>query len=313
MRRVKDNKYGYRSWMPEDLLQYGKYLLPPLLLVVVVVLILVVNRADTQETGLEETVAEEETVAQEETILMETEAETEAEVYEFSTEDYPEIQELMSTYFTALQNADVETIYRLFGWTDTTGMEALRSQLQYNARYTEGYRNIVCYTEPGLEEGAYLVYISYDLKFKNSLTLAPGFLWNYVKTAEDGSLYLTDSAELTQDELDFIAEAEMVDEIVLLKTQIYAKLRLALEEDADLAESYSILERQGGASGAAEPETQHEVTVQIGVSDETEESSTTEEEEETDAAEEESSATEEESSAAEGESNAAAEESEADE
>ncbi len=65
-------------------------------------------------------------------------------------------------------------------------------------------------------------------------------------------------------ELAFIAEAERKDEIVLMKTEIYAKLRQALETDELLAESYSILERQGGAAADKAEETQHEVTVQIG-------------------------------------------------
>ena len=272
MRRVKDNKYGYRSWTAEELVRFGKFLILPLIVVILVVVILVWdrNRKDAGETAPTESVSEAETQAAD----TETEAaESAGESHEFTTEDYPEIQELMNSYFTAKQTADVETIYRLFGWTDTTGMEALRSQLQYDARYTEGYRNILCYTKPGLTEGTYLVYVSYDLKFKNSLTLAPGLLWNYVKTAEDGSLYLTDSSALTQDELNFVSDAEKMDEIVLLKTQIYAKLRLALEEDADLAESYGILEKQGGAAGAGQSETQHEVTVQIGGAEETAESS----------------------------------------
>lgn len=279
MRRVKDNKYGYRSWTAEELIRFGKFLILPLIVVILVVVILVWdrNREDTQETVPAETVSEEAALPPE----TET-AETVEETHEFTTGDYPEVQELMNSYFTAKQSADVETIYRLFGWTDTSGMESLRSQLQYDARYTEGYRNITCYTKPGLEEGTYLVFVSYDLKFKNSLTLAPGLLWNYVKTAEDGSLYLTDSAGLTQDELDFVAEAEKMDEIVLLKTQIYAKLRLALEEDADLAESYGILEKQGGASGAGQSEAQHEVTVQIGGSETAAESSAPPEELQTD-------------------------------
>ncbi len=263
MRRVRDNKYGYRSWTGEEFVRYGKFLLLPLLVIILAVAILIWNR----KQGEQDAAAPAESAAVAESQPAESAPEPPAETeapHEFSTDQNPEIQELMNRYFTAKQSADVETIYQLFGWTDQSGMESLRGQLQYDARYTEGYRNIVCYTRPGLQEGDYLVYVTYDLKFKNSLTLAPGLLWNYVKTGEDGELYLTDAAGLAQAELDAVAEAEKMDEIVLLKTQIYAKLRLALEEDADLAESYGILEKQGGASGSAQGESQHEVTVQIG-------------------------------------------------
>lgn len=150
-----------------------------------------------------------------------------------------------------------------FGWTDLTGIDDLRRQLQYDARYTEGYRNIICYTKPGLTEGSYLVYVSYDLKFKNSLTLAPGFLWNYVKPGADGMLYLSFDQELSEEERAFVSEAEKTDEIMLLRTQIYAKLRMVLESDAVLAENYGILEKKGGAAGANQEEESKEVNVQI--------------------------------------------------
>ncbi|MDO5418400.1 MAG: hypothetical protein Q4F29_14475 [Lachnospiraceae bacterium] len=193
-------------------------------------------------------------------------AETEAvsEGHDFAVNEVPEIVDLMSRYFTAKQNADVETIYSLFGWSDQTGADSLKRQLQYDARYTDGYRNIVCYTKPGVSEGSYLVYVSYDLKFKNSLTLAPGLLWNYVKQGEDGAWHLTDVETLDEVELAFVSEAEKAEEIGLLKTQIYAKLRQALEDDAQLAEGYGILEKQGGAAGAKQAETKHEADVQIG-------------------------------------------------
>lgn len=266
MRQVKDNKYGYRSWLWEDVWRYGKFLILPLILVIVAAAVLIMNRGKESGAG-GETVSPESTLAADSPSQFAGAEETEpaeTEAGEFTTDQTPAVQELMNRYFTAKQNGDAETIYSLFGWTDTAGLETLRSQLQYDARYTEGYRNIICYTTPALEEGSYLVYVSYDLKFKNSLTLAPGLLWNYVKTGEDGNLYLTDSETLTQDELDFVAEEEKKDEIVLLKTEIYAKLRLALEEDSALAESYGILEKQGGVAGAGQQETQHEVTVQIG-------------------------------------------------
>ncbi|MDO5550857.1 MAG: hypothetical protein Q4F76_06775 [Lachnospiraceae bacterium] len=283
MRRVKDNKYGYRSWSEEELKKFGKFLILPLVVIVLVLAILIVDRRKHPKP--EETLVEERMTAGEENPDPSEESgspddgsglegtsaegaegqeEETAAAGEFTRDGVPQVQELMNRYFAAKQSADAEAIYQMFGWTDQTGIDNLRRQLQYDARYTEGYRNIACYMKPGLTEGTYLVYVSYDLKFNNSLTMAPGLLWNYVKMGEDGNYYLTDSETLDDVELAFIAESEKADEIVLLKTQIYAKLRLALENDTALAESYSILERQGGAAGTKQQETQHEVTVQIG-------------------------------------------------
>lgn len=262
MKSGNDNRYGYRSWPDEDIRRFGKFLIIPLIAVILIVIILIADRKNRSRA--EDTEASLPAAESTEAPLPTEEIPEETAPVSFSVGETPQVQLLMDQYFTAKQAADAEGIYQLFGWTDLTGIEDLRRQLQYDARYTEGYRNITCYVKPGLSEGSYLAYVSYDLKFKNSLTLAPGLLWNYVKTGEDGTCYLTDSGSLDEAELDYIKEAEKVDEIVLLKTQIYAKLRQALESDASLAESYSILERQGGSAGGKTDENQHEVTVQIG-------------------------------------------------
>ena len=45
-----------------------------------------------------------------------------------------------------------------------------------NADYIEEYRNVEVYTKPGLDENTYVVFASYDLKFKDVETPAPGLL-----------------------------------------------------------------------------------------------------------------------------------------
>lgn len=261
MRRASDNKYGYHSWSEEDIKRFAKFLILPLLVIILVIVILIADRKNHQK---EESGAEENVQTETESSAGEEPSEEETPASQFSTGQVPEVQALIETYFNAKQNADAEGIYQAFGWTDLTGIDDLRRQLQYDARYTEGYRNITCYVKQGVTEGTYLTYVSYDLKFKDSLTLAPGILWNYIKMGEDGNYYLTASEDLNETELAYIAEAEKADEIVLLKTQIYANLRQALENDEALARSYSILEKQGGASNTKPKETEHEVTIQIG-------------------------------------------------
>ena len=52
MRRVKDNKYGYRSWTAEELVRFGKFLILPLIVVIlgVVILVRARNRKAAGET-----------------------------------------------------------------------------------------------------------------------------------------------------------------------------------------------------------------------------------------------------------------------
>lgn len=263
MKRNKDNQYGYSAWSMEEVLRFARFFLIPLVVVILIAVILVMDKKKDsgflQADGIEESTAppieESSSLAQIESLPAPSEP-------LFTANSVPQVTELINQYFTAKQNSDAGTIYRLFGWTEEIGQDGLQRQLQYDARYTEGYRNIVCYTAPGEIDGTYLVCVSYDLKFKNSLTLAPGFQWSYVRTGADGSLYLTVEDELSEPEKAFVQEALKADEIVLLRVEIYAKLRSALESDPALAESYGILEKKGGSTGAKQGE-QHEANVQI--------------------------------------------------
>lgn len=266
MKRNKDNQYGYSAWSMEEVMRFARFFLLPLLVVILIAVILIMDKRKEPQSQNQDTVEESTDLTAEESSLP-AESFPEPAAQLFTANSVPQVNELIQRYFTAKENSDAATIYQLFGWTEEIGQDGLQRQLQYDARYTEGYRNIVCYTAPGEIDGTYLVCVSYDLKVKNSLTLAPGFQWSYVRTGTDGNLYLTVEDELSEPEKAFVQEALKADEIVLLRVEIYAKLRAALESDPALAESYGILEKKGGSAGAKQTE-QHEANVQIdGVTD----------------------------------------------
>lgn len=171
-----------------------------------------------------------------------------------------EITSLAQSYFDAKQAADAETMYKLFGRTDIDGMEKLRESLQYSARYTEGYQNVTAYTTAGPEEGSYLVYISYDLKFRDCETLAPGLFWTYVTKNAEGNYCMTEMSQITQNVLSFVNQAEQSEAVYELRSGVYEGLRTALEQDSQLAELYAILL---GTGSAAEETTavSHEINI----------------------------------------------------
>ena len=259
--RKNDNKYGYSSFTAEELRKYLKLLIiPGLIVLVILAVILAKNLAESKNGGANtETVqteqpmpeepsdsAEAATESGESQDSQEANQETEAQVQNADTfvkDGVPEINELMERYFAAKQGADIETVYQLFGRTDMEGAEGLESEYRYTSRYTDGYENIVCYTKPGAVEGSYLVYVSYDLKFKHAETLAPGLFRAYVITNEEGSLQLVDSSLQDESVLQQFEEAEKTDELILLRTEVYAKLRQALETDSDLAGVYGVLQK----------------------------------------------------------------------
>ncbi len=270
----KDNKYGYSSFTEEELRKYIKLLGIPFIIILLVVIIIFAERRangpeEESQTFAEVVQSEAETAESEIVLAEESESaagetesisDLETEGQAFLKDEVPEVNALLESYFTAKQAADVETVYQLFGRTDTEGMEELRSEYSYTSRYTDGYENIVCYTKPGPADGSYLVYVSYDLKFKSVETLAPGLFRVYVVTGADGNLQLVDTSQLAPEIQQLFDDAEKTDELILLRTQVYAKLRQALETDPDLAGIYGVLQKN---SQFTEEETREDSDVSI--------------------------------------------------
>ena len=147
--RRKDNKYGYSSFTEEELRKYLKWLtIPGILVILVLAVILAKNLAGGSSSDSSQTSVQAEQLSgegdlgegQQEAVTdpaesgseqsgQETSGETQAEQTEenFAKDSVPEINALMERYFTAKQNADIETMYQLFGRTDMEGAEALES------------------------------------------------------------------------------------------------------------------------------------------------------------------------------------------
>lgn len=263
----KNNKYGYSSVTAEELRKYAKFLIVPVIVIIMVLMIALAepDSGDSESAAPTDAQSVESSSPEEPALTEGTEASTEAETEPAAAEAFtkngvPEVMSLIETYFAAKENADVETIYSLFGQTDMEGAEALKSEYSYTSRYTEGYQNLTCYTKPGPVEGSYLVYVSYELKFKDVETAAPGLFKVYAVPDAEGNLKLADTSELSPEIQKLFEEAEQTDELILLKTQIYAQLRQALETDADLAGVYGVLQKNSQFSGE---ETKGDSTVSL--------------------------------------------------
>lgn len=104
---------------------------------------------------------------------------------------YEDVNALMSRFFKALADGDMDTIVALRDYNDDTSLITYEKR----SEYIEDYTNVTCYTKPGLEENSYFVYVSYDVKIKDIDTMAPGLNAFYVYTAEDGSLKIDGDME----------------------------------------------------------------------------------------------------------------------
>lgn len=220
-------KFVNRNW---------KYLTGAVAFILLVVILVALsnkeNEADQQKAAeiIEEQQAEQPDQPDQET-------ETVEQANSLSTEEYPEINNLIQLYFTSMANNDVETLKGILAEVLPEDEEAVKK----GSEYTESYNNIICYTKPGQTENSYVVFASYEAKFVGINTTAPGLLSFYVLTKEDGSLYIQNKLE---DNMKEYIQSIVADdtEVANLFEASQKRYEQALEDDAALKEFVASLE-----------------------------------------------------------------------
>lgn len=173
---------------------------------------------------------------------------------------YPEVNNLVKQYYQALVDGDMDTINRIKNYTDAE--EELK--IVKKSEFIEGYPVIAVHTKKGPEEGSYVAYVQYEVKFVNQDTTAPGLNTLYICTGEDGSLYIN-ANELEEDVVEYLKTISVQNDVVDLfntvqvayndiKTQ-NEELSAFLDELPNLlAEAVSqAMEEQESLEAAAEP------------------------------------------------------------
>ncbi|QNM05295.1 SH3 domain-containing protein [Qiania dongpingensis] len=164
-----------RNPFVEFLQLYGKYIILALVAILVVVtVIIVVGKVKKNGKDKETTVIDlSSSASPEQGGTLEKDA-------------HPEINALVNSYFTAVQNCDVSALAKLVDSTESISEEQLKAEKEF----VESYQNMVCYTLNGLVDGTYIVYVSYDMKFLNVETPAPCLIRLYVCTNDAGDIYI---------------------------------------------------------------------------------------------------------------------------
>lgn len=159
---------------------------------------------------------------------------------DYAKDAYPEINQLVSNYYTAYANGDVQTLAAL---ADPIS-EAEKSYISVFSQYVEGYENISCYTKKGLDDKSYIASVYLEVKFKDVNTTAPGLETFYVRTREDGTLYIDNVyGQFNSEMKEFEADAPISDlletfsqqeDVVALQTDVQTKYEEALKSDENL-------------------------------------------------------------------------------
>lgn len=231
--------------------QYGKYI--AVIAVALILIIIIVFSGKKKDGGETTTGANTEVIG----ISEAKETESTENPNALKEDAYPEINQLINTYFTALRDQDVETLSNIM---ETNG-EIDEEKIRKEGEYIEDYRNIKCYTREGIVEGTYIVFPYYDIKFLNVDTLAPSMIWLYVCTNEDGSLYINKST-FDGEVAAYIDDVCNSDEAKALMEQVETSFTAALQQDETLNQFVTKLREGADPTIPEETEPQTEETTQ---------------------------------------------------
>ena len=254
-------KPGRRS---DDKTKYARLLaIPAAIVLVLLIVILVMDKKPGSSKNTEDT-----TVSEASDISIEGDTESSTDdasiepdnneynqdfsAYELQKDANPQVNELISTYFQAKVDQDAQMLYKVFGKEEDDRIEERKQQLKDEAVYIEDYQDITCYTKAGMTDDSYVVYVTYDVKFRRVDTLAPGLMWCYVVKNDNGDYIIRET--VVGDEADYVAGQNQTEDVRLLSTQVNERLKQAIESDSLLAGIYKDLSNGAVVSGAEDEE-----------------------------------------------------------
>lgn len=167
--------------------------------------------------------------------------ETEAAEEAYQVDAYEEVNALISQYYTAYASGDLATLTAIA----TPVSENEQSYIALFGQYVDEYQNIKCYTKSGLDENSYLVSVSMEIKFTGVDTPAPGLDFFYIRTNDEGMLYIDNlysqyNLANQENALDtsvqsLIYEFENEADVLALQSEVQERYDAALAADANLS------------------------------------------------------------------------------
>ena len=140
---------------------------------------------------------------------------------------YPGVNTLIDAFYTAWGDKNVEAMKEL-----TDSFDATDEAKVLNANYIESYENINVYTKNGLTKDSFVVFVSYDLKFTDVKTPAPGLSQLYV--IAEGDKYIIHNDKEDEDVNTFIAKTNQEEDVKELISRVEKDLNAAMEADVEL-------------------------------------------------------------------------------
>lgn len=223
-----DNKMSFVEKITESVykikylvMDHSSVVLPVFLLAVSAIIIIVAlgaHNASVKRKNAEEAAAAAESAAA---------ASTEIVIEE---NKYPDVNELMNTYFQAVADGDVDTISSI----STSMDETEKIRIRKLGDYVDSYPSIDVYTKPGPVENSYICFVVTKVRFADYDAEIPGMQTMYVCTDENGSLYINED-ESSSDVTDFIKQASLTDDVVDLNNKVTSDYNDLLADNEELS------------------------------------------------------------------------------
>ena len=166
--------------------------------------------------------------------------EPKAEKDEYEVDAHPEVKELISTYYSAYATGDIDKLESIT--QSLSDME--KSYIKMLGEHVESYSDVTCYTKESSEEGAFLVSVTFTMNYSGLEGGLPGMDFFYVRTNEEGSLYIDNlyssfnremGEQETVAEIDsMIAEFEGGEDVQKLREEVQGKYNDVIASDKNL-------------------------------------------------------------------------------
>ncbi len=219
---------GFGSFdLMDSLREHGRLLVIPAICILLIIVIVFLGKKNN--------ITEVKTVETVEAAVQETTA-SEPEI-KLKKCEIPEINILVTEYFDARLNADTDRLYKMFNKNLTQGKDEAGEELEAQRSWIQSFKDIQAYELPGLENDARLLFITYNIDFRRTDTLAPGIMYCYVIKNADGEYIFAEN--LLKDQINYINEMLEREDVSELRRSVNNSLSNALNEDSTLALIYT--------------------------------------------------------------------------
>lgn len=232
---LKEKSMAAGDWV----MDHTKIVMPIVLVVCVLVTVFFAINANRREKLEKEAEMAAANVVQEAEADQMQEKATPAPVFELEKNAYPEVNDMLRTYYDAQASGDIEVVSAL----NTYLNEIEKIRVEELSKYIEEYPVLDVYTKPGLEENTYVAYVYSEVKFNDIDQQLPGMQTYYIGKNENNEFFINDG---TYDDSvwNYIKEVTLQDDVVDLNNKVVVEYNEFLASDEELNEFVAYLKEK---------------------------------------------------------------------